>query len=282
MSALFAKEEKSTVKPVIYVLIALICVGVLSGCARPVGDFGRAAPSFTHDKLLPTVGYLRASIFKEPASNLNWTDEENEMHDRVWRFLIAPHAHDWFYNILVEWQRTRLLPPLDERFKYDRYYAYLRTQEFASSKIRYSRLSRDIEADLDTSPGVFIAICAVLEINRRRNEAARSLPSAGPIERAEVAERQAENAVFIQWFVRALSYRYESYSLALERLLIETPHEGARAVNGRLNVMAIDVERAERGAFCSDGKAAKGEATIGILKSRMTTSPFSPGPKYRK
>jgi len=263
-------------------LVIILLLSFVTACARPVGDLGRAAASATHDEIMPAIGKWRARASKEPASNLNWTDEENEMHDRVWRFLVAPHAKDWFYDILVEWQRTRLLPPQDKRFKHDRYYAHLRSEEYRSSKIRYTRVLRDMEADLNMTPDAFASICDVLEINRRRDEAVKSLRGTDTVERMEVDERKAENRVLIDWFVRALRYRYESYSLALEGLLIETPHQGAREIDGRLSVMAIDVERAEQREFCGATDLGDGNMSGATLPSRLKDNPLSPGPLYRK
>jgi hypothetical protein len=97
-----------------------------------------------------------------------------------------------------------------------------------------------------------------------------------------VVERRDENRVFINWFVRALRYRYESYSLALERLLVETPHEGARDIDSRLSVMMIDVERAERRDFCDTPDLYGGDIGTAALESRMMNRPFTPEPTFRK
>lgn len=255
---------------------------MVAACARPIGDLGRAKPSVDHDVVLPTLGWWRAKIMGEPASSFNWTDEENEMHDRVWRFLIAAHSKDWFYDIIIEWQRTRLIPPVDKSFGPGRYYDTLRWERYRSSRTRYVRVSRDIEADLATAPSVFEVICRVMEIDRRRYDAVSALRNSEAPESLQVGERHAENQIVIDWFVRAMRYRYESYSLALERLLIETPHEGARDIDSRLSVMAIDVERAERGEFCSSPDLYGGPLNDNTLPSRMKNQPFSPGPKYRK
>lgn len=264
-------------------LIVLIIILVsLGACARPVGDFGRASPNIVHDDILPAIGGIRAKVAKEPVSNLNLTDEEREMHDRVWRFLISPHSKDWFYDIVVEWQRTRLLPAQDQRFTHERYYAHLRSQEYASSRVRYVTVLRDIEVEQKTTPGVFVAICNVREIDRRRDVAVNSLESGGADERAAVVARKAENEMFIAWFVRALGYRYASYSLALERLLIETPHEAAREIDARLSLMAIDVERAERGEFCGSSAGFTGSRAGSGIASRFQTGTFSSTPVFRK
>ncbi len=263
-------------------IILIIFFISLSACARPIGDFGRAKPNLVHDEVMPAIGSLRASTNGEPVSNFNRTDEEKEMQDRVWRFLIAPHAKDWFFDIVVEWQRTRLSLEQDEKFYIGRYYSYLQSQNYSSSRVRYTALSRDIMSDTKTVPLVFNAICAVKEIDRRRSVAVNSLASAGQFEQALVLQRKAENKIFIDWFVRALNYRYQSYSFALERLLIETPHEDAREVDARLSEMIIYVERAKRQDFCSSIFNLGQGSNHSNITSRFQTAPFNIEPNFRK
>ena len=56
----------------------------------------------------------------------------------------------------------------------------------------------------------------------------------------------------IAWFVRALTYRYQSYNYALDHLLVETPHEQSRRVDDELQQMSLWVDRANRWDFCGD------------------------------
>src|SRR5690606_30383589 len=103
---------------------ALALATLLAACsaARPVGDCGRAAPSFTHDVAMPAAGDFLARNRKEPVSNFNKTDQQEEMHNRVWRFLVAAHAKDWVFDSSVELQRTRIIPPRkDEHYTVERY-----------------------------------------------------------------------------------------------------------------------------------------------------------------
>jgi hypothetical protein len=265
-------------------LVILIILALsVNACARPTGDFGRAKPGIVHDEILPTIGKLRALIFEEPVSGFNWTDQEVEMHDRAWRFLTAPHTSDWFYNVLIEWQRTRILPRIDTSHTYDRYYNTLRWERYRSSRVRYNRLTRDIDADIATIPGVLKAICAVVEVDRQRRLASGTLASIGPKERADMRARNHENQTYIDWFTVSARYRYESYNYALEHLLAETPHEEARRVDARLSEYAIWVERAEAEDYCSGPISLYG----GPIKpapprSRMYKNPLTPDPNYRK
>ena len=262
--------------------ILLLLIASISACARPIGDFSRAEKNVLHDEIMPVAGKLRANVSGEPVSNLNLTDEEEDMQNRVWRFLVSAHSRDWFYDIVIEWQRVRLLTPQDSKFSFDRYYSFLRSEKYSSSKVRYYKVSNDIVADLDTVPSVFSAICAVMEIDRRRAVAVNSLRSASQVEKISVANRKIENTKYVDWFVRAIRYRYESYSLALERLLIETPHEGARDIDRRLSDFAIVVERAERRDFCGSILFNTQKNKLNNLPSRFELNPFSPEQQYLK
>ncbi|RDE10491.1 hypothetical protein [Pelagibacterium lacus] len=236
------------------VAMGVIACAALAGCAaRPVGDFGRAAPSVLHDEILPFAGQARAAHAGEPVSRFNLTDQEREMHDRVWRFLVAPHAHDWFYDTAVEMQRTRLSGVRDTEFLADRYYETLRATRYASSRVRYGKVGNDIALDIATLPATFAAICRVIEVDRQRAIAVAHVALGAQEGPAEVAARKWENDQTIAWFTRALDYRFTSYSLALERLLVETPHEEGRLVDAQLARMQPYVERARAGDFCLTG-----------------------------
>jgi hypothetical protein len=233
----------------------MVVLGALSACtARPVGDFGRAAPSFTHDVAMPRVGAVLAQHRGDPVSDFNQTDQETEMHDRVWRFLVAAHARDWRFDGAVELQRTRITPPTDTRYTIERYYNWLKGTPYQSSRTRYASVGSHIAADLDTIPSTFAAICAVIEVDRQRAEALAGLGQGLAPRMAEsVAARKYENNAFIAWFVRALDYRYNSYDFALDNLLVETPHEQSLAVDEELRRMIALVGRAQRHDFCGEG-----------------------------
>ena len=267
---------------IVRIAILIFAALSLNACARPVGDLGRAKPDVIHDQVLPTAGALRARIFGEPVSGFNWTDQEVDMHDRTWRFLIAPHTNDWFFDILVEWQRTRIAPRSNSHMLHNRYYELLRWQRFESSRVRYSRVSRDIDADISTIPSTFRSICAVLEVDQQRRIAADSLPSIGDAQYLDMQARRTENRVYIDWFVAALGYRYRSYTYALENLLVETPHEEARQLDARLSDYAAWVDRAGANDFCGDRQGTGADAGASGPKSRFTNKPFTPEPMYRK
>ena len=190
------------------------------------------------------------------------------MHDRVWRFLVAAHARDWQFDSAVELQRTRIVRPRDERFTIERYYNWLKRSEYQSSRTRYSTVGRHVTADIDTLPTTFAAICKVIEIDRQRAIAYSALSGQLPPRLAqEVAARKYENDAFIDWFVRALNYRYSSYDFALDNLLVETPHEQSLAVDEALRRMSLYVSRAQRRDFCAGEGSRHGGSRV-VIPSR--------------
>lgn len=263
--------------------LALLIGLALAGCvARPVGDFGRAAPSPLSDNVMPLLGDFRASQTEgEAYSSFNLTDQEREMRDRVWRYLVAPHAYDWFGDIAVEFQRTRILPMSAEPLRADLYYAWLRGDRYASSRVRYKRVREDAIADIGMMPAAFRSICAVLEVDRQRGVATREVASLGVEDRSNAEARRTENRVVIDWFVRSVANRYASFSFALDKLLVETPHEEAVELNATLTDLAFYVEAAERGDFCGGGHSGAGGRGSEPIRSRSLVSVPDEG-RYRK
>ena len=249
--------------------LALVTLSLAACGPRPVGDFGRARPSWTHDTAMPAVGKVIAGQ-SEPVSDFNQTDQEEEMHDRVWRFLVAPHSKDWFYDTAVELQRTRITGATDLQFEVDRYHRWLRGTPYESSRTRYATVGRHIAADLDTVPATFAAICAVIEVDRQRAIALRSLSGLDPDAAANVAARRYENEAHIAWFVRALDYRYQSYDYALDNLLVETPHEQSIAVDDALRRIGAFVARARRGDFCTGAATGVWSGHEVVIPSRYS------------
>jgi hypothetical protein len=230
---------------------ALVCALTLGACAtRPVGDFGRAEADPIHDTVMPIIGKARAYNQKEPLSAFNLTDEEQEMRDRVWHYLVSPDAFDWFGDNIAELQRTRIVPLSGKPMRTDLYYTWLHDQQFASSHTRYSRIGDNVQSDIALMPEVFKSICVVTKIDRQRGIASNQLNLEAKMS-SDAAARYDENRMVIGWFVRAARNRYDSYDYALNHLLVETPHKEAVGVNNLMNQLAIYVAQAEAGNFCA-------------------------------
>lgn len=258
------KQFRWTAVPIAVLTLAL----ALSGCARPTGDFGRAGSDPLHDRVMPIVGTARAYAMKEPVSSFNLTDQEQEMRDRVWRYLVSPSAFDWFGDTIPELQRTRILPVGRKDLRADKYYRWLHNTEFASSRVRYARVEDDVAADLGMLPDAFRAICRVRDGDRQRAVAAGGIVGLEVSVGENAAARRAENEMVIGWFVRALGNRYDSYSYALNHLLVETPHEEAVGLDAALSDLAVWVGAADADDFCSPHRAGGHGSGDGGVRSR--------------
>jgi len=237
-------------RPSIAKFAAVLAFLSLSACARPIGDFGRAEDDPLHESAANAVQIAHG--LSGPATTLNWSDEELEMRDRIWRYLVSPHGYDWLGDFRVELMRLGFVRAHYKPRPKDGYYRWLTTTSFASSPVRYARLADDIDADLGMLPAAFAAICAVERVDHQRGIAANGLPNADPKMRAGAAERQAENRATIAWFTDSLDARYDAYSYALDNLLIDTPHDAAIRVDAKLSAMRSLVETADSGDFCSE------------------------------
>lgn len=220
--------------------------------ARELGDFGRVKPGFVNEDLLPAVerGLKRAR--GQAVSGFNWTDQEIEMHDRVWRFLVAPRASGWTFE---EFR------PANSREPVDRYYKWLKDARYASSRVRYSTLAADMADDLGTLEGVFRSICSVREVDRQRGVATDGIEALEAKVLEDQQARKAENELHIARFVAALGDRYEAYDYALNHLLAETPHEEAMLADARLSDLATWTDRADGDDFCGTGRTGRAEGS---------------------
>jgi hypothetical protein len=234
--------------------IGALLVGALL-CAVPVaahelGDFGRVKPGIVNDELIPGADNIGRRLLNMPVSDFNITDQEREMHDRVYRFLIARHVEDWAFD----YEQVVFVASIFSARKGhdDLYYKWLTHERYASSRVRYNTIADDVGADLLTLPSTFASICAVIEVDKQRAIAGDELPDIELAMLKQVRIRKAENDLYVARFVRAIRYRYDSYSYALDHFLVETPHPEAVRVDERLNEMVIWVDYAEAGDFCID------------------------------
>jgi hypothetical protein len=256
-------------------LIALSATSPTDG--QQLGDFGRMQRSFVNDEVLPLVDRNRRGMNGKAMDGFHLADVEVEMRDRVWRFLYAPHARDW------AWPYTAEIRPISQRpvgKTYEaKYYKWLAGQRYASSRVRYNTIADHVGADIGTLPATFRAICGVIETDRQRQVAVAELYDLEPEMRDRQLKRDRENGAFIDRFVLALNYRYESYGYALDHLLVETPHTEAVNVDAALTELAIWVDRANAQDFCGNRWSLSGGQQA--LPSRVLLGAPDEG-SYRK
>ncbi len=167
------------------------------------------------------------------------------------------------FNTSVELQRTRIGRARDHTFTTERYYTWLRETQYRSSTTRYATVGRAIAADLDTVGPTFAAICAVEEVDRQRQAALSSLAGIEAEVAANSAARREENQWHIDWFVRALTYRYDSYAYALDHLWWK------RRTSSRCRWMRAC-------SSCGPGWIAPGAATSAARRGSIPTAMPSP------
>lgn len=257
--------------------LALLLCAAPAG-AHELGDFGRVKPGVLNDEIIPETDRLMRRLTNQPISNFNITDQEREMHDRVYRFLIARHARDWAFDYEQVIFVAGVFSSRPDNV--DLYYRWLTRERYASSRVRFNTIADDVGADLLTLPTTFAAICAVIEIDRQRAVAVAEI---GDIEADMITQmhrRKAENDLYVGRFIAALGYRYGSYSYALDHFLVETPHGEAIEVDERLSRLAIWVDRAEAQDFCGDDWDGQEEGN-GAIPGRVLLDAPSEG-EYRK
>jgi hypothetical protein len=246
--------------------------------AQQLGDFGRMERNFLNDEVMPLLDKNRRGMNGRPLDGFNLTDEEVEMRDRVWRFLVAPHAKDWAWPYSAEIRPAKT--PGDADKHVGKYYRWLTGERYASSRVRYNTIAEHVGADVATLPMTFHAICAVIQVDRQRGVAIAEIAGLEPEMLARVNTRDRENATFIQRFVLALTFRYESYQYALDHFLVETPHHEALHVDTVLTELVIWVERANAHDFCGEAWSAHGAGTA-ALPGRVLLDAPDEG-QYRK
>ena len=130
-------------KPCFAILLSLSA----AGCVQ-TGDFGRPRASFWNDVVVPETGALAAHLSNEPVSRYPLTDDENELRDRAWRFLMPVKERVWFEAAIADLVRTRVLPV--DLYPADRtaYHHALMSESFRSPASRYRQLSEDAFVDL--------------------------------------------------------------------------------------------------------------------------------------
>lgn len=205
------------------------------------GDFGRPRPSVWNDLVLPAAGSAAAAARGEPVSPYPYTDDEEELRDRAWRFLMPAHERSWLERSVAEWVRTRILPVAAQPRDRTSYHRALLSEDFRSPASRYRRLSEDAVAD-GKLLGPFAAVAVrVLAADRLRR---RSLPFIDGVTEKEAGNalaRVAENRCLIAWVVEETAGRAERYRYALERLFMEAPQP--ESVAAERAVMAFDAHR---------------------------------------
>jgi hypothetical protein len=222
--------------------LAVALAPLVAGCAQQ-GDFGRPQAG-TWNTFLETAGTLAARERGEAAALYPFTDDEGELRDRAWRFLMPASPRVAFTDILANLTRTRILPESWRPDSPDAYYAGLMDHPFRSAVSRYHRLSDDIGADARLLPLFAATATRVIQADALR---LRSLSFSRSLDDWDVRNarmRVTENRCLIAWVRLETDLRIVRYRFALEHLVVAVPSpEGAlvertlRALEGRRPIL---------------------------------------------
>ena len=219
----------------------LVAVQMLAcACAADVGDLGRPRPSVWNSTLLPGAGSYSAWARGEQVSPFHLTDDETELRDRAWRFVMPAHERSWFLREVQELARTRIIPVSWQSVDPDRYRVALLSVDFRSETSRYRRLAEDIVTDtVLIAPFRKMAQRVVAADRVRVRTAAISPAVTAPM--PEYADaRVAENEGLIAWVRERTRHRLQSYRHALDNLVVEMPSR--EAVMAERALLALEQE----------------------------------------
>jgi hypothetical protein len=215
--------------------LAAICGLTLAlGACVERGDFGRVKTHSAWNEAVFAAGTVSAVARGVPVSPFAFTDDEEDMRGRAWRFLTPAHDRRWFDHLVAELVATRIVPP--EAFAEDitAYHRGLAAADARSPASSYRRLSEDAMADARLIEPFATVASRVLTADGVR---LRSLGHVGYLNPDDVAyahARVAENRCLIAWVRAGLGARLRAYRFSLEHLVIETPQADAVPVEHAL------------------------------------------------
>lgn len=213
-----------------------LTLGLLVSCAQQ-GDFGRPKAG-AWNGLIDATGTVVAGERGSPASSSPLTDDEQDLRNRAWRFLMPATTHEAFLDIIANLTRARVLPPSWRPHDPARYHDALLAEDIRSPVSRYRRLTDDVVADARLIPPFAALATRVADADARR---LRSLPFAKTLDDGDVrqaAMRVAENRCLVAWVRLETGERLDAYRYALEHLFAEAPDPGAAEADRALAMLS--------------------------------------------
>lgn len=220
------KPPRLTPLPHRVAVIAALAAFLVGGCVER-GDFGRVKRNSTWNDVLETSGTVAAAARGEPVSAYGYTDDERELRDRAWRFLVPAHEYAWFERALADLAGKRVLPPGVRGGDPTIYHRALLSDGALSPASRYRRLSEDAAADGRLLPRLTDLAGRVFTADGVRLRTLDHAAIVAPADIANAEARVAENRCLLSWIAFGLDARLGEYRYALEHLVIETPQTDA-------------------------------------------------------
>jgi hypothetical protein len=223
------------------------------------GDFGRVKNSTWNDIVLAT-GAVSAAERGAPVSPFPFTDDEQEMRGRAWRFLTPAQERAYFDQVVAQLVATRIAPPTMFAPDISAYHRALVSAGAVSPANRYRRLADDVMADVRLVEPFARVAARVLTADRVRLRSLSYTHELAPADIANAEARVAENRCVIAWVIAGLAWHQRQYRFSLEHLVIETPQGDAVPVERALPMLAQSAAALERlGILPVDGAACAGQ-----------------------
>lgn len=238
--------------------LALLAFTAVSACTATTGDLGRPRPTVWSQLIAPEAGFWSATFRGEETSYFRLTDDEEQMRDRAWRFVMPASPNSVFQGEVSNLAHSRILPVTAQSTDVSDYFRGLTGISFASQVSRYNRLAEDANADrLLISP--FRANAGrVVNMDRARMRTAEASPDVPVDKQAPAYARVVENEGLVFWVCERVDFRIRSYRYALANLVVEMPSR--EAVKAERAIMALELESRSlcqmqlNGAFGEGGK----------------------------
>jgi hypothetical protein len=236
-----------------------------SAAAGCTGDLGRPAPNLWSDVIAPEAGFWAATARGEAASPFALTDDELQLRDRAWRFVMPAHERSVFAGIVSDLAHSRILPVQAQSNDIAAYHASLIGGSWNSQASRYARMAEDANADrllIGPFRGNAMRVVAADRVRMRAVEGAALVP---PEKQGPAFARVVENEGLILWVCERVGFRIESYRYALSNLVVETPSR--EAIRAERALMALE---AEAGPMCK-------LPLVGLFGQGRAAPPVAPG-----
>lgn len=217
---------------------AALLLGLLA--ASCTGDFGRPRPGIWNDTIAPQIGFWSATARGEAASYFHMTDDEQQLRDRAWRFVMPGHERSYFQAEISNLAHTRILPVEAQSSQISDYFKALTSGSFASQASRYNRLSEDANADRLLIAPFRANATRVVSADRTRLKVAEGSPLVPPEKYDPAFARVVENEGLILWVCERVQFRIASYRYALANLVVEMPSR--EAIRAERAIMALEAE----------------------------------------
>lgn len=221
-------------------LLAMLATVSVSACTATTGDLGRPRPTVWSQLIAPESGFWSATARGEQASYFRLTDDEEQMRDRAWRFVMPTSPNSVFQGEVSNLAHTRIMPVAAQSTDVSDYFRGLTSISFASQASRYNRLAEDTNADR-LLIGPFRANAGrVVNMDRVRMRAAEGSPDVPVDKQAPAYARVVENEGPVFWVCERVDFRIRSYRYALANLVVEMPSR--EAVKAERAIMALEME----------------------------------------